>query len=124
MLVYDKLPELRKMRINLLSNSTNPYFQAKSIIINGQKLIPKSEYNGPILKLTKNDMRKISNLRASIANLELERLRLEEYYDAKFIGINKRDFFTEAFENIDYQIDILKDKIELIKASRLKKQNP
>ena len=121
---------LKKGRNTMYTNPVNYSFnsafqaksQAKAIYIKGQKLIPRAEYKGPILKLTEGDKKKIANLRNEIANLELEHLSLAEYYYNNLEAMHRRDNYDNAFFNIKNQIEALKSEIEEIHKARLQEQ--
>lgn len=108
------------MKINQLSNSTYPSFRS-NIFVNGKKFIPQTELDKMIFKLTKDDMRKIVNLRKMIADLNLKKQRLDECFKAKYRGINKYYYFAEELEKIDDEIYALQVSIDTIKFDRYKK---
>lgn len=114
------------MYTNPVNYSFNSAFQAKpqakAIYVKGQRLIPRAEYKGPILKLTEGDKKKIANLRNEIANLELEHLSLAEYYYNNLEAMHRRDNYDNAFFNIKNQIETLKSEIEEIHKARLQEQ--
>ncbi len=110
------------MYTNPVNYSFNSTFQAKPIYLKGKKLIPRTEYKEPILKLTKNDEKKINLLQNEIANLELEHLSLAEYYSHNAAAILRRDNYDNAFFKIKAQIDSLKNEIEDIKYNRHQEQ--
>lgn len=110
----------------LNSASFFPAFQSKSnvneIVINGQKFIERSEYNGSILKLTKKDKAAISDLRKKITELELELLNISKLCRKKGISEVLSDYFEQKQIGIEAQINAKRTDIETIKYNRHKKQ--
>lgn len=109
------------MFINSVQNFT-PSFQSNSIIINGKKYIPLSEYKGPKLKLTSKEQSKINVLRQNITNLELEHLKLAESYQNNEDLMFKRDCQDNAFLILRSKIETLKNEIKKITTNRYKIQ--
>ena len=91
-------------------------------IMTNRNLVPKSQYNGVVLKLTKTDKEKIAKLHKQKADYELELNKLIELGQKikiackEKIAINHRIFFMER------NIQIVEDMIKNIKTSRLAKQ--
>lgn len=84
-----------------------------------RKLVPISEYKGPILRLTKSDKFEINRLKNEIIKLELEHFDLSKYIAcAKHISRGVQD----KLDFIGICIQSLNEQIQNIKTSRLQKQ--
>jgi hypothetical protein len=90
----------------------------KAIIVNGKRLIPRSQYKGPILELTKEEETEIKALRERLAEIAVKRLELEKYYRNSDVAINQRNYYDNAFMKLDWECDMLLDKIEKIQKNR------
>lgn len=114
------------MLITLAIYQSNQMFQAKSdakyVIVNGKKLIPISEYKGPVLKLTKADCKAIEKLQEKIENIEMEHLKIISLLSDKQLSNNTRDYYSDVCIELESQIKTLRDEIEKIKLDRHKKQ--
>lgn len=106
------------MKIYSVQTYAGISFNSNKIIKNGQKLVPLSQFNGPVLKLTKKEINEIEKLRNAIADLELEKVRLDEYFHSIAARNTKSDYFNVSFESLDYQISVLQNKINAIKKNR------
>lgn len=98
----------------IIPNNTTPLFK--------QKLIPASEYKGPILKLTKNDKKKIDALNHKIGEFELELHKLEALLSRLKAYTKERLFYEWKIDNISGYISDIKDQIYAIKLARIAKQ--
>ena len=85
-------------------------------------LVPIKNYNGQILKLTKEDKDKINSLQKSISQLEIELYRLEKYFSNKHLSTQISNYYADKFDNINFKIENLREMIKEIKISRLKSQ--
>ncbi len=84
-------------------------------------LIPKKDYKGTVLKLTKEDKAKIAVLQKNISDLEYELYRLCRYFEYKKPNPDSDYFYIKA-DSIRTEIEMLKEEIRNIKTERLKKQ--
>ena len=91
------------------------------ITSDGRRLIPKSEYKGPILKLTTEDNRKISCLQNEIANYELQLIKILEILSGK-MNARERDYYSGVAFNLESVIKGLKNDIRKIKIFRINQQ--
>lgn len=102
------------MKINL---NTNTVFCANAAI--SRKLVPLKNYQGPLLKLTKEDESKIKMLQGRIITLELEHFSFSKYIAcAKTVGINT----LEKLWDIEHTIWVLNEEIKNIKRRRFNAQ--
>lgn len=85
-------------------NQTNPVFQARM----PKKLVPISEYKGPILQLKQTEQKEIFQLQEKIkqSEMDLENLRKEMK--------KKRPYSNACAEYFNGQVKALKDKIKLL----------
>ena len=95
-------------------NKNTTFFTAK-------KLIPFSQYKGPILKLTKAEKAQIAHLESEIAALECDLYRISNYQKLKLS--ESQLFSSQSTEmHLDGMISSLRKMIKEIKANRLRKQ--
>ena len=87
----------------------------------GRRLIPKSEYKGPVLKLTEKDKNKIDHFQKEIAKYELEAIKLSEILSRK-MSTYERDYYSGIALHIENIISSLKDEIRKIKIFRITQQ--
>ena len=97
-------------------NCYNTNFQS-----NNRKLIPASEYKGPVLELTHDDMKQIEALQKEIKENEITSYKLESCL-LKAKTENLIRYYREKLGEIDFNTNILKDKIRQIKIDRFQKQ--
>ena len=86
------------------------------------RLVPINEYSGPILKLTKEEIARVSALQENIAQLEIELYGLNKHFSQKRLLTPEWSYFAGKVDNITTKIDILKDMIKEIKMKRLNSQ--
>ena len=87
-----------------------------------QALIPKDQYKGPILKLTKKEKEQISKYEHQIGGLELELNKLGEFVAKARHNAAVGDYYSDIMGKIETQIRYLKELIKEIKINRLNKQ--
>lgn len=92
------------------------------VIVNGKKLKPLSEYQGPVLKLTKKEKTEIAKLETQIAQLRCDLYDVEKKRGTGRIPWAKEDFFIKLKDDIYYKIEKLQNIITEIKTNRLNKQ--
>ena len=85
-------------------------------------LIPKSQYNGIILKLTKQEKSKIAEYEKEIANLELEHIKLADFYAKNEHNNSIQEYCSQKMVKLEHFMATLKDMIREIKTSRLNTQ--
>lgn len=96
------------------SNLVTPSFRA---------LVPKKQYTGTILKLTKSDKEKIAELQKELVSFECD-----AYGSGKFVRSPNMlkpaefDKYYSRTRGIEERIDYLRSQIEKIKRNRLKIQ--
>ena len=88
---------------------------------NGRILIPKSEYKGPVLKLTEEDKSKIDFLKKEIARYELEALKVDGILSEK-MPTRERDYYSGIALHLENVIKKLKNDIREIKIYRINQQ--
>jgi len=110
------------MFIDSAYNPNMVNFQSRSVIINGKKLTPLSEYKGPVLKLTKAEEKKVAELREKLTDAEVKYFKLAGIYSHNIEAMNKRDYKDNLFFDLRIRIENLKNEIEEIKQQRYKKQ--
>ena len=99
----------------------NISFSAPQTTFTAKKLVPLSQYKGPVLKLTKGDKEKIAALEDSIASLEIELYKLSKYQRKKIS--EKQKFMSDSAQmHLDAEISLLRQEIQDIKMNRLNKQ--
>ena len=87
------------------------------------KLIPLSQYKGKILKLTEEDKLEIKALETKIANLTLERCKLDDYFNAKdSVSASSYHYWDSSKYALEREIEILQAKILEIKKKRFNSQ--
>lgn len=91
-------------------------------ISTNRNLIPKSQYNGVILKLTKQEKEKVSNLHKQKAIYELELNTLVELSQKIKIACGKKAVLVEKIFSMERNIEIIEKMIKEIKTNRLNKQ--
>lgn len=99
--------------MNISINQTN--------ITSRGKLIPKSAYKGPILKLTKAEQARIKALEENKAKLECEIYGIANYVKIKCKG-NISDSLNTKWDILDHRIEQINTLIHEIKTNRLNKQ--
>lgn len=87
-----------------------------------RNLIPRSQYNGPVLKLTKADNKKIESLQKKKAGFELELESLKKYAERIKITTQESMRLNHKIFDMERNIRIVEDMIKEIKQSRLSKQ--
>lgn len=91
------------------------YIQPK---FNG-KLMPLSEYKGPILKLTKADKAKITKLQKELAISDIELAKLNDLY-IKNLRVPKQRYYLESLiQKLEAKIEEIQNLIKEIKINRL-----
>ncbi len=111
------------MLINNIYSLPNQIFQATNVVVvNGKRLIPRAEYKGPILKLTKADNQDIAKLQKQIENLEIEHIKIVSILSNKKFNGYEKDYYNDTCIKIEHQINTLKNQIEHIKSVRHQKQ--
>ena len=99
----------------------NISFSTPQTSFTAKKLIPLSQYKGPVLKLTKTDKEKIAVLENSIAALEIELYSISKYQRKKIS--EKQKFLSDSAQmHLDARIRLLRQEIQDIKMNRLNKQ--
>ena len=95
---------------------------AKEIITSdGRRLIPKSEYKGPVLKLTEEDKNKIDYFQKEIAKYELEALKIDGILSQK-MSTRERDYYSGIMLHLENLIESLTNDIRKIKIFRINEQ--
>jgi len=86
-------------------------------------LVPKSEYKGTILKLTKKDKEQIAELKRQLVELESDTYESIKHRRLKKLWTSKDQFFYSINGyNREVMINCILDKIAEIKRIRLQKQ--
>ncbi len=85
-------------------------------------LVPKKDYAGPILKLTKNEKAKIDNFQKKIGELIIEREKLCVLRNKTSELSSLWDYYADAITRTCDTIDYLRAEIAKIKAERFAKQ--
>ena len=106
------------MNINKVSNIN---FCAKPIIVNGKKLVPLSEFQGPILKLTKADEKKIEILRAQLNALENDYGAILRYINVRRNINHMKNHYAKKLAEISKKKEAILSEIENVKIARYKK---
>ena len=100
------------MKINIYSN--------QNFTANPKKLIPLSEFKGPILKLTKEEAESIKSMEEEIGKLILEKDSILSYLSrAKNSSVALFHKFSTQEHIIDTRIKFLREKIREIKINRI-----
>ncbi len=82
-------------------------------------MVPVTDYKGPVLKLTENDIEKINKLQNSISQLEFEIYGINKLLEYKRLTPNELNYYYNKLDILDYQIRSLKESIKQIKVNRL-----
>lgn len=82
-------------------------------------MVPIKDYNGPVLKLTEDDIEKINKLQNSISQLEFEIYGINKLFENKKLTSGELNFYYNKLAILEYQIKSLKDSIRQIKIDRL-----
>ena len=61
----------------------------------GKNLIPKAEYQGPILKLTKKEKTQIKQLKEKITELEIEQIKIHNFIENQKNNAIQCDYLYE-----------------------------
>lgn len=88
----------------------------------GKNLVPKTEYQGPILKLTKNEQAKIKKLQESAITLEIEQIKLNDIIKSPHISNKEKYPLLNKLDKIEHWLEKIKEEIQNIKIERLKQQ--
>ena len=85
-------------------------------------LVPKKDYNGIILKLTKEDKKRINELihEKSLAELEIERVK--SIYSNYKVHSADGTWYEDTVIQIQLRIDEIKESIQQIKKNRFMQQ--
>ena len=84
-----------------------------------RKLVPLSEYKGPVLKLTEADKEKIAEIRDFIIKLEMEIFKLERYH--KFAKYTNK-VYDDIICTLKHGIEAASEEIREIKIARMQQQ--
>ena len=84
-----------------------------------KKLIPRSQYKGPILKLTKPDLKKIDKLNASRFEYEMDLIDIDKLLANKKISHAQFEFLMNKKMKIEAYIEEIISTIKEIKINRL-----
>ncbi len=85
-------------------------------------LVPKKDYAGPILKLTKNEKAKIDSFQKKIGELTLEREKLCTLRDKTSELSGLWEYYEAGIYKVCDMIDDLRAEIAKIKTERFAKQ--
>lgn len=99
-----------------------PAFGAKINIIKGRKLIPASEFKGPILELTNADKKAIAELQKQKTNYEVEHYKLTSYITNQKISKSLKDYYYGILFDIETNIGSIERQIKEIKKARYQQQ--
>lgn len=86
-----------------------------------RNLKPLSDFNGPVLKLTKEDIKKIEILRRVLANYELQAFKIRSCMNPKN-NERLRYYYNDQLVHISMKIEEVKKQIKYIKVERYRKQ--
>ena len=89
------------------------------ISTNFKAKVPLSEYKGPILKLTKPDIKKIDKLKDVKFQYEMELIDVEKLLASKKISTAQFNFLMNKKNKIEHLIQDIIDTIKEIKINRL-----
>ena len=92
-----------------------------SPIFNSRRLVPRSQYKGPILRLTKKEQCLISAMEKEINDCQADLVKINNLHqNAK--TESQRYSYNAIWIDLTIRIDILKKNIKDIKQNRLKIQ--
>lgn len=86
---------------------------------NFQAKVPLSEYKGPVLKLTKPDIKKIDKLKATRFQYEMELIDIDKLLANKKISVAQYNFLMNKKAKIEAYIEDIILAIREIKINRL-----
>ncbi len=98
----------------------NQNFGSKQKVV--RKLIPLSEFKGPILELNASDNEKIMRLRKEIASMEVKRYIKTQEAQKYSKTIDSKKYYTKLLDTMDKKIDELNTMVRDIKIARYKIQ--
>ena len=90
--------------------------------MNTKNLIPLSQYNGVILKLTAKDKKQIEQMRKQIVQLETDICTFNKKINAPKTTRKEKEIFDIKRLETENSIDLIKEKIKEIKIQRLNTQ--
>ena len=99
-----------------------PVFGAKQNNIKDRKLIPASEYKGPILELTDSDKKAIEELQKQKTYYEVEHYKLTSYITSQKIPQHKKNYYYGILFDLELSIEGIEAKIREIKKARYQQQ--
>ncbi len=85
-------------------------------------LIPKKDYTGPILKLTKKEQAKVDEYYHKIGELELEKAKLCDLRQKNIKNNSNWEYYVKSVSHTTDKISYYQDQITKIKTERLAKQ--
>ena len=89
----------------------------------GRKLIPLSEYQKPLLKLTKSDNVKIEQLQARRTELAVEQYKISSYVSFRpQMSIDLKRHYQDKLNDLNMEIEDIDNQIRKIKETRYQKQ--
>lgn len=97
-------------------------FNSNQYNINFGALVPKKDYAGPILKLTKKEQEQIDTFQRKISEFELEHEKIENLRQKEKRLSSAFFYYCEVLDDIMYNIKTCKNEIAKIKTERLAKQ--
>ncbi len=107
------------MEIRLL---TYQAFGAKKKNPQERKLIPASEFKGPILQLTNSDKEAIAELQKQKTYFEVEHYKLTSYVTNQKIPQKMKEFYGGILFDLETNIESIERKIRDIKKARYQQQ--
>ena len=88
----------------------------------GRNLVPKSQYKGPILKLTKKEQATVQQLEKEITALEIEQVNIKSYIDKTTLTSTQEEILYEKLDRLSSWIREFRENIQNIKVERFNKQ--
>lgn len=83
-----------------------------------KRMIPLKNYEGPVLKLTQAETKKVQALQESVNQTEIELYNLHKKYSGKRLPSAQFQFYSSTWDFLEYRIEMLKEMIREIKVNR------